>query len=109
MTGPSLEGPSVILSLECLVCRYIHIYLAVYGPENQGGFSLDEKQVVCGLGRTNFGGLWNVQCPIIDPLSSSLLDSVQEGRMILNFDCKFMTSNCNILSKFANVACKEHD
>ena len=25
------------------VCGYIRIHLAVYGPENTGGFSLEEK------------------------------------------------------------------
>ena len=44
-----------------LVCGYIRIYLAVYGPEIIGGFGLEEKsrqkkKAVCGLGRTNYGG-----------------------------------------------------
>ena len=50
---------------------YIRIYLAVYGPEIIGCFSLEEKsqkiKVVCGLGRTYYGGLRNVQPHIIDP------------------------------------------
>ena len=54
------------------VGRYIRIYLAVYGPEIIGGFGLEEKsqktKAVCGLGRTNYGGLRNVRPPIIDPL-----------------------------------------
>ena len=53
------------------VCRYIRIYLAAYSPDIIGGFGLEEKskkmKVVCGLGRTNCGGLRNVQLPIIDP------------------------------------------
>ena len=55
------------------VCGYIRIYLAVYGPGIIGGFSLEEKsqitKEVCGLGKTNYGGLRNVRPPIIDPLS----------------------------------------
>ena len=43
------------------------IYLAVYCPEIIGGFDLEEKgqktKAVCGLGRTNYGGLRNVQPP----------------------------------------------
>ena len=51
---------------------YIRIYLTVYGPEIIiGGFGLEEKsqkrKAVCGQGRTNYGGLWNVRPPIIDP------------------------------------------
>ena len=43
------------------VFGYIRIYLAVYGPENKGGFGLEEKtKEVCGLGRTNYAGLQNV-------------------------------------------------
>ena len=53
------------------VGRYIRIDLAVYGPEIFGGFGLEEKRqqtkAVCGLGRTNYGGLRNVRPPIIDP------------------------------------------
>ena len=53
-----------------LVCGYIRIYLTVYGPDIIGGFGLEEKsqktKAVCGLGRTNYGGLWNVRPPIID-------------------------------------------
>ena len=49
---------------------YILIYLAVYGPETKGGFGLEGKtKAVCGVGRTNYGGLRNVRPPIIDPLS----------------------------------------
>ena len=55
-----------------LAGRYIHIYLAVYSPEIIGGFGFEEKsqkmKAVCSLGRKNYGGLWNVQPPIIDPL-----------------------------------------
>ena len=54
------------------VCGYIRIYLAVYDPEIIGGFGLEEKgqktKAVCGLGRTNYGGLRNERPPIIDPL-----------------------------------------
>ena len=40
----------------------IHIYLAVYSRGIIGGFGLEKKiQAVCGLGRTNYGSLWNVQ------------------------------------------------
>ena len=50
------------------VCGYISFYLAVYGPEIIGGFGLEgETKAVCGLGRTNYGGLQNVRPPIIDP------------------------------------------
>ena len=50
---------------------YIRICLAVYGPEIIGGFGLEEKtKAVCGLGRTNYGGLRNVRPPIIDPPKS---------------------------------------
>ena len=49
-----------------------YLYLAVYGSEIIGGFGLEEEsqntKVVCGLGRTNYGGLRNVRPPIIDPL-----------------------------------------
>ena len=49
---------------------YICIYQAVYGPEIIGGFGLEEKRpkskAVCSLGRANYGGLQNVQPPIID-------------------------------------------
>ena len=35
------------------VWGYVRIYLAIYGPEIQGGFGLEEKtKEVCGLGRT---------------------------------------------------------
>lgn len=41
----------------------------VYGPEIIGDFGLEEKtKAVCWLGRTNYGGLWNVHPLIIDPL-----------------------------------------
>ena len=50
------------------VCGYIHTYQAIYGPENKGSFCLEEKtKAVCILGRINYGGLWNVRPPIIDP------------------------------------------
>ena len=56
------------------VCGYIHIYLAVYDPEIIGGFGLEGKpKAVCGLGRTNYGGLRNVRPPIIDPLHNLVL------------------------------------
>ena len=49
---------------------YIRIYLAVYGPEIIGDFGLEENsqktKALCGLGRINYGGLWNVRPPIID-------------------------------------------
>ena len=65
------------------VCGYIHIYLAVYGPEIIGGFSLEEKgqktKVVCSLGRTNYGGLQNVQTPIIDPLCNLWIEQSLPG------------------------------
>ena len=49
------------------VCGYIRIYLAVYGPENKGGFGLEgKKKAVCGVGRTNYGGLRKVRPPIIE-------------------------------------------
>ena len=51
------------------VCRCIRIYLVAYGPEIKGDFALEGKtEAVCGLGRTNYGGLRNVRPPIIDPL-----------------------------------------
>ena len=50
----------------------VGFYRAVYGPEIIGAFGLEDKKretkVVCSLGRTNYGGLRNVQPPIIDPL-----------------------------------------
>ena len=50
---------------------YICIYLAVYCPEIIGGFAIEEKrkktEVVCGLGRRNYGRFLNVHPPIIDP------------------------------------------
>ena len=50
------------------VSGYIRIYLAVYVPEDKGGFGLEEKtKAICGLGKTNYGSLWNVRPPIIDP------------------------------------------
>ena len=58
-----------------LVCGYIRIYLAVYGPEIIGGFSLEENsqktKAVGGLGRTNYGGLRNLRTPMIDPLNTT--------------------------------------
>ena len=43
--------PNVRIRLS--VCRYIHIYLAVYGPEIIGGFhGLEEKS------KKNESGLW---------------------------------------------------
>ena len=77
----SLRG-SIILRLSgslshflVLVGGYIHIYLVVYGPEIIGSLGLEEKsqniknktKAVCGLGRTNYGGLRNVRPPVIDP------------------------------------------
>ena len=45
----------------------------VYGPEIIGSFGLEEKsqkpKAVCGLGRTNYGGLGNVRPTIIDHLN----------------------------------------
>ena len=44
------------------VCGYIRIYLGVYGPENNGGFGLEEKtKEVCSIARTNYGGFLNVR------------------------------------------------
>ena len=64
------------------VCGYICIYLVVYGPETKGGFGLEEKsqktKAVCGLGRTNYGGLRNVRPPIIDPLMSFVSNVIDE-------------------------------
>ena len=45
----------------------------VDGPESKGGFNLEEKtKEVCGVRRTNYGGLWNVRPPITDPHRSVL-------------------------------------
>ena len=53
---------------------YIRIYLVVYGPENKGDFGFEGKpKAICGLGRTNYGGLWNVRPPIIDTLTSPVV------------------------------------
>ena len=49
------------------VSGYIRIYRAVYGPENKGGFGLEEKtKEVCGLGRLNNGGMCD-RSALIDP------------------------------------------
>ena len=87
MWTSSKKSPSVILQEGLLcsggqagglsnfrvsVCGYIRVYLAIYGPEINGGFGLEGKsekpKAVCGLARTNYGGLRNMRPPTIDPL-----------------------------------------
>ena len=68
---------------------YIRIYLAVYGQEIIGAFGLKEKsqntKAVCGLGRTNYGGLRNLRPPIIDPLNRTAV--VKEWLLTTTQDC----------------------
>ena len=58
--------------MDSAICPSNNWGLVVNCPETKGDFRLEEKtnlKAVCGLGRTNYGGLQNALVhPIIDPL-----------------------------------------
>ena len=73
-------GVAVLAILECLFADTFITFIWRFTVHKLliGGFSLEENsqktRVVCGLGRTNYGSLQNVQPPIVDPHKGICLD-----------------------------------